>query len=143
MQEPAHPGWTGASRLLVALVSAVFLVASIGAAQITEIIDATGDGAGHPLDDSHSIAVDGLGNVYVAGANSDNAFQVSPGGAITEIIDTTGDGAGNLLFFPVSIAVAGSGNVYVAGRDSSNAFRLRADGPPFQLTNAQDLTVGF
>jgi DNA-binding beta-propeller fold protein YncE len=87
--------------------------------------------------------VDVSGNVYVAGANSDNAFKVMPGGLITEIIDATGDGAGNPLDLPAAIALDVSGNVYVAGRDSDNAFRLRVDGPPLQLTNAQDLTVGF
>jgi hypothetical protein len=37
--------------------------------------------------------VDGSGNVYVAGAVSDNAFKITPGGVITQIIDTSGDGA--------------------------------------------------
>ena len=49
------------------------------------------------LDSPEGIAVDGAGNVYVAGVNSENAFQIEPDGTITEIIDTTGDGAGNTL----------------------------------------------
>ncbi len=52
------------------------LVPSIGAAQITEIIDATGDGAGNPLDAPAGVAVDGSGNVYVTGYFSDNAFKI-------------------------------------------------------------------
>jgi hypothetical protein len=44
---------------------------------ITEIIDSTGDGAGNTLDFSCGIAVDGNGNVYVAGAWSDNAFKIA------------------------------------------------------------------
>ena len=62
---------------------------------ITEIIDASGDGAGNPLSGPLSVAVDGAGSVYVAGRFSDNAFQITPPGTITEIIDAAGDGAGN------------------------------------------------
>jgi hypothetical protein len=45
---------------------------------ITEIIDATGDGAGNILDGSWAIAADGAGNVYVTGDNSSNAFKITP-----------------------------------------------------------------
>ena len=36
---------------------------------VTQIIDATGDGAGHTLDNPYDIAVDGAGNVYVTGSS--------------------------------------------------------------------------
>lgn len=45
---------------------------------ITQIIDATGDGAGNTLDFARSIGVDGSGNVYVSGAGSNNAFKIAP-----------------------------------------------------------------
>ena len=91
---------------------------------VTEIIDSTGDGTGNPLSLPEDIAVDGSGNVYVAGNSSDNAFKITPGGVITEIIDSTGDGAGNSLNNPTNIAVDVSGKVYVAGLLSHNAFRI-------------------
>ncbi len=78
---------------------------------ITEIIDSTGDGTGNALNSPHGVAVDGSGNVYVAGYGSDNVFKVAPGGAITEIIDSTGDGSGNVLQAASEVAVEGSGNV--------------------------------
>ena len=80
---------------------------------ITEIIDATGDGAGNPLDGPEGIAVDGSGNVYVTGRISDKAFKITPGGLITEIIEATGDGAGNPLGNPFGIAVGGSTRTWV------------------------------
>ena len=58
----------------------VFTVMALfpGAAEstITEIIDINGDGAGNPLYSPFEIAVDGLGNVYVAGFRSHNAFKI-------------------------------------------------------------------
>ena len=59
----------------------------VAAQTITEIIDATGDGAGNGLNGPIGIAVDTAGNVYVPGIISDNAFQITPAGVITEIID--------------------------------------------------------
>ncbi len=46
---------------------------------ITEIIDASGDGAGNLLDTAFGVAVDGAGNVYVVGFVSNNAFCIAPG----------------------------------------------------------------
>ncbi|MEZ5215129.1 MAG: hypothetical protein R2715_00730 [Ilumatobacteraceae bacterium] len=50
----------------------VFRVSPAGV--ITEIIDATGDGAGNRSADPR-VAVDGAGNVYVTGVFSDNVFR--------------------------------------------------------------------
>jgi streptogramin lyase len=95
---------------------------------MTEIIDATGDGAGNPLSGPWGIAVDGSGDVYVTGYDFANAFRIDPNGAITEIIDSTGDEAGNILDLPTSIATDDSGNVYIAGYQSSNVFRIDPNG---------------
>jgi hypothetical protein len=43
---------------------------------ITQIIDASGDGAGHTLSHTYAIAVDGAASVYVAGIDSNNAFKI-------------------------------------------------------------------
>ena len=44
---------------------------------ITEIIDATGDGAGNLLEAAYDVAVDSSGNVFVSGIFSDNAFKLT------------------------------------------------------------------
>ncbi len=104
---------------------------------ITEIIDATGDGAGNPLNDPQCVVADASGNVFVTGETSDNVFKIeapgtcSTGGApcsITEIIDATGDGGGHLLDLPIGVATDGAGNVYVAASRSDNAFKIDTPG---------------
>ena len=91
---------------------------------VTEILDATGDGAGNTLDGPFGVAVDGAGNLYVTGFNGDNVFKVTSAGVVTEILDATGDGAGNPLDAPYGVAVDGSGNVYVSGQGSDNVFMV-------------------
>ncbi len=90
-------GFTGAIAATVALGIGLALLPVTVMAQgvITEIIDGSGDGAGNTLSVPVGVAVDGAGNVYVAGRDSDNAFRITPAGTITEIIDASGDGAGN------------------------------------------------
>ncbi len=117
---------------LVAALATVLAVSALGigratAQTITEIIDATGDGAGNDLDWPRGITVDGAGNVFVTGISNDNAFKITPAGDITEIIDASGDGAGNELDTPIGIAVDATGNAYVAGRWSLNAFKITLD----------------
>ena len=57
---------------LVVGAMAVFPAPSTAEAQITEIIDSTGDGAGNTLAGPVGIAVDGSRNAYVAGRSDDH-----------------------------------------------------------------------
>jgi DNA-binding beta-propeller fold protein YncE len=95
---------------------------------ITQIIDSTGDGAGHALDRPAGIVVDGSGNIYIAAVDTDNVFQIDPNSVVTQIMDSTGDGAGNVLNFPHRMAVDEPGNVYVSGYYSNNVFRIEPGG---------------
>jgi cysteine-rich repeat protein len=110
---------------------------------ITQIIDSTGDGAGNGLSfPLHSVAVDGFGNVYVTGSNSNNAFKIDPNGVIAEIIDPNGDGAGNILDGTYGLAVDGSGNVYVTGYQSHNAFKITPGGVITQIIDSNGDGLG-
>ena len=125
------------SKYLAVLVFFLCLQSGFAVGQtITEIIDATGDGAGKTLSGARGLAVDSSGNVYVAAHNSDNAFKITPGGVITEIINSTGDGAGNSLDGPTGVAVDAIGNVYVTGLNSNNAFKITPSGVITEIIDA-------
>ncbi len=114
----------------------------IAGGPIAQFIDSNGDGAGNGLSGPQGIVVDPVGNAYVSGFLSDNAFKITPGGAITEIIDATGDGIGNTLDGPNGIVVDGVGNVYVAASNSNNAFCVSSGGAISELIDAGDGCVG-
>ncbi len=91
------------------------------------------------------LAVDGLGNVYVADTTNDTIRKVSPAGVVTTLAGAAGesgtlDATGGAARFdaPTGVAVDGQGNVYVA--DSGNG-SLRwihpADGSVSTLAGGQ------
>jgi hypothetical protein len=71
------------------------------------------------------VAVDGVGNVYVADASNHTVRKVTPAGVVTTLAgaaESSGstDGAGPLARFnrPAAVAVDGVGNVYVIDRNN-------------------------
>jgi sugar lactone lactonase YvrE len=120
----------------LAVVAALTALATTASAQtVTRLIDATGDGAGNPLSSPADIAVDGLGNAYVAGVDSHNVFRISPEGAISRIIDASGDGV-HALASPGAVAADALGNVYVAGAGSDNVFMISPEGAITRILDA-------
>lgn len=117
--------------VLVALV-----LATATHAQVTEIIDHSGDGLGNTLDNPQGIAVADGGNVYVVGKSSDNAFKITPQGTIVEIIDAAGAGMGQSLDSPTAVALDVAGNVYVSGFGSDNAFAISPVGGILEIIDA-------
>ncbi|MFT7485276.1 MAG: hypothetical protein ACI9F9_001123, partial [Candidatus Paceibacteria bacterium] len=103
-------------------LATALILPTIGGAQVTEIIDATGDGAGNTLSQPRHVAADDAGNIYVTGRLSNNVLRITPGGTIKVLMDSTGDGAGNTLAAPLGVDVDTLGNVYVVGQASNNAF---------------------
>ncbi len=112
------------------------LAAPVSAQTITQIIDSTGDGHGHPLLGARGLVVDRAGTVYVAGHGSHNVFRIAPDGMITQIMDASGDGQGNTLANPFDLALDAAGNLYVTGESSGNVFRIAPDGTITEILDA-------
>ena len=114
---------TTCSRWIFTLLLILAVPAS---AQITQIIDATGDGT-TALDDPRAVAVDSSGNVFVQSRLTDVVFKVAPSGAITLVLDATGDGThtcGELS----TIGMDTADNLYAICGDNSNLFKITPGG---------------
>jgi sugar lactone lactonase YvrE len=88
-----------------------------------------GVGANATFNNPTGVAVDGLGNVYVADFLNSIIRKVTPAGAVTTIagrVDSVGSGNGTgtaaSFYFPNSLAVDESGNVFVTD-DVNNLIR--------------------
>lgn len=132
LDAPAGLAMNSSGDLLVASSNSdvVFLVSSPGlpSQAVKAVLTSAGDGLGNALDLPRGIAVDGIGNLYVAGVESDNVFRVTDPGlptqSITQLIDATGAGTGSALDGADYVAVDGQGTVYVTGVNSDNAFQV-------------------
>ena len=127
--------WNPNATWIAALAVACLAPSGVDA-QVTELIDAAGDGMGNGLTGAYGVAVDAARNVYVTGDQSDNVFRIEPTGVVTQILDASGDGLGNPLIRPFDIALDGVGNVYVAGYDSANVFKVTPGGAVTEIIDA-------
>jgi hypothetical protein len=124
------------ARAACGLLAAVLVLAPVvGHAQITQIVDSTGDGTNDLDSPGQHAATDAAGNLYVTGFFSENAFKVTPGGTVTQIIDSTGDGT-HALVGPTNVAVDGAGNAFVSGALSNNVFQITPDGTITQIIDS-------
>lgn len=108
----------------------VFKIDQAGTA--TQIMDASGDGAGNSLYAAGDIEVAPDGRVYCSttshfGAgwpDTNDVFQIMPDGSVSLVLDHEGAGAGELYWGPGVIAIAPDGTTYVAALESDNVYRL-------------------
>ena len=110
---------------------------------------ADGTGTAAQFNNPQGIAVDLVGNLYVADTNSGTIRKVSPAGVVTTLAGTpnqngNSDGTGGAAQFnnPAGVAVDVAGNVYVADRNNNTIRKVTPGGVvttlagnPFQSGN--------
>ena len=113
-------------------------------AGITGTAGATdGAGSGALFNNPMGIAVDLLGNSYVADQNSATIRKITLDGMVTTLAglagvtgSSDGIGAGALFSYPAGLAVDAEGNVYVADRNNSNVRQISPAGVVSTLAGA-------
>lgn len=118
-------------RMSVLLALAALAFPSGVLAQITQILDSTGDGA-NALVFPFDIATDGAGNIVVTDLGSSKVFKIPACGPISVILDSTGDGQS--AADPLFVAMDSAGNAFVSGDD--NAFKITAGGVITEIIDA-------
>lgn len=80
------------------------------------------------LDGLVEYEVDSVGNLYLAGRDSNNVVFIGFGGTMKELITSEGDGKGNTLGAPKDVEVDANGNVYVVGTTPPSVFKIEPNG---------------
>ena len=96
----------------------------------TEATPRTGDGGFTGLDTARGVAVDRLGNTYVADTLNNRVVMVPAGGGAQVTLPFTD------LNKPYGVAVDSSGSVFVADTDNDRVVKLPAGGGPQESLNS-------
>ncbi len=116
-----------AGNNLIREITPAGLVTTLAGGDTTGTVN--GPGAVATFDDPAGVALDGLGNIYVADAGNDLIRLINSAGTVSTF---TGNGIGNVAANtfnnPTGVAADASGNVFVANYLNSNILEVNSAG---------------